>query len=252
MIRCIIVDDELPARAELKYILSKSPKVSVVGEASYGREAIDLNNELKPDLILLDIQMPQMNGIDVAKELIKGEHIPIIIFITAYDSFALEAFEVNAVDYLLKPLSEDRLLKRIEKIESMKDNTNTYSLESIDRLIKQMKSASPARLAVYYNNKLIPIDTKDIIYITIEAKNTMIVTTNGRYQANNTLNELYSKLDSHMFFRSHKSYILNLNFIESIEPWFNATYNINLKHSKDVVPVSRKYAKIFKETMNIE
>lgn len=252
MIRCLIVDDELPAREEVKYILSKSTKVTVVGEATHGAEAIELSKRLKPDLIILDIQMPQMNGIDVAKELIEEDPFPIIIFVTAYDRFAIEAFEVSAVDYLLKPISEERLLGRIDKIHSMKENNDTYSIDSLSRLIKDMKFNFPMRLAVYYNNKLIPIDTKDIVYITIEGKDTIISTINGKYKANNSLSELYTKLDSHTFFRSHKSYILNLNFIESIEPWFNSTYNINLKNNKDIIPVSRKYSKRFKELMNID
>ena len=252
MIRCLIVDDELPAREELKYILSKSAKVTVVGEATHGREALELSKELKPDLIILDIQMPQMSGIEVAKKLIEEDYIPIIIFVTAYDKFAIEAFEVSAVDYLLKPISEERLLDRIEKIYSMKENKDSYSIDRLNRLIKEIKPILPMRLAVYYNNKLIPIETKDIIYITIEMKDTIIYTINGKYKANNNLSELYTKLDSNTFFRSHKSYILNLNFIESIEPWFNSTFNINLKNSKDIIPVSRNYSKKFKEIMNID
>ena len=252
MIRCLIVDDEYPAREELKYILSKTTKVTVVGEATHGAEALELSRQLKPDLIFLDIQMPQMSGIDVARELIKENHIPIIIFVTAYDRFALEAFEVSAVDYLLKPLSEKRLLGRVDKIASMRENKDSYLTDSLDRLIKEMRPIFPIRLSVYYNNKLLPIDTKDIIYITIEGKDTTIFTINGKYKANNNLSEIYTKLDPHIFFRSHKSYILNLNFIESIEPWFNSTFNINLRNNKDIVPVSRKYSKRFKEIMNID
>lgn len=252
MIRCLIVDDELPAREELKYILSKTNKVKIVGEAKHGLDALRQCRKLEPDLIILDIQMPQMSGIEVAREILKDEHIPMIIFVTAYDKFAIEAFEVNAIDYLLKPISEGRLLNRIDKVYSMRRQEEILSMEKLNKLINEIKSSSStSRIAVYHKNRLIPIDTKDIIYITIENKNTIIVTTNGRFESNNSLSNIYNKLNSNEFYRTHKSYILNLNFIESIEPWFNSTYNINLKNSKEVVPVSRNYAKDFKEIMNI-
>jgi two-component system LytT family response regulator/two-component system response regulator LytT len=254
MIRCLVVDDELPAREELKYILSKSNKVTVVGEATHGLEALELYKKLMPDLVFLDIQMPQLNGIDVARIITKEDnhHIPKIIFVTAYDRFAIEAFEVNAIDYILKPISEERLISRIERIYSSRENDGRITIDRLNRLLDEIKPTSITRLSVYHNNKLIPINTKDIIYITIEGKHTVIVTINGKYMGNNRLNELYSKLDSKIFFRCHKSYILNLNFIETIEPWFNSTFNINLKCCKDVIPVSRKYSKKFKDLMNIE
>lgn len=253
MIRCLIVDDELPAREELKYILSKSNKVKVIGEASHGLEALELIRKTEPDVVFLDIQMPQMRGIDVARKVLEEDHIPMIIFVTAYDEFAIEAFEVNAIDYLLKPISEERLYNRIEKIYSMKNNEEINSIEQLNKLIKDMKSSTPSsRISVYFKNKLIPIDTNDIIYSTVENKTTVIITPEEKYETNYSLSELHEKLDPEIFFRTHKSYILNLNFIESIEPWFNSTYNINLKNSKEIVPVSRNYAKKFKEIMNID
>ena len=237
MIRCLVVDDELPAREELKYILSKSNKVTVVGEATHGLEALELYKKLMPDLVFLDIQMPQLNGIDVARIITKEDnhHIPKIIFVTAYDRFAIEAFEVNAIDYILKPISEERLISRIERIYSSRENDGRITIDRLNRLLDEIKPTSITRLSVYHNNK-----------------HTVIVTINGKYMGNNRLNELYSKLDSKIFFRCHKSYILNLNFIETIEPWFNSTFNINLKCCKDVIPVSRKYSKKFKDLMNIE
>lgn len=253
MIRCLIVDDELPAREELKYLLSNSNKVKVVGEASHGLEALELIKKIEPDVIFLDIQMPQMSGIDVARKILQEDHIPMIIFVTAYDEFAIEAFEVNAIDYLLKPISEERLYSRIEKIYFMKNNEQVNPIEQLNKLIQGIKVSNPSsRISVYFKNKLIPIDTNDIIYSTVENKTTVIVTAKGKYETNYNLSELQEKLDPEIFFRTHKSYILNLNFIESIEPWFNSTYNINLKNSKDIVPVSRNYAKKFKEIMNID
>ncbi len=254
MLRCLIVDDEKPAREEIMYILKEIDDVELVGEASHGMEALELIEKLKPDVIFLDINMPQMTGIEVAKRIIDAGLDLMIIFITAYDQFALKAFEVNAVDYLLKPIDEDRLKKTIQKLISMKNNKKGLDYDKLSKLIKDMsptKSTCPW-ISVYYKNKLIPIETKDIIYITVEDKNTVIVTGKGKFETHYTLNELMDKLDSDIFFRSHKSYIVNLKEIESIEPWFNSTYNINLKSSKEVIPVSRSYSKKFKEIMNIE
>ncbi len=254
LLRCLIVDDEMPARQELLYILSGIEGVEVAGEASHGIEALELIKKLRPDIVFLDIQMPQMSGIDVARKLLHEDYKPIIIFVTAYDQFAIEAFEVNAIDYLLKPISEERLEKRLENIIFNEDKEK-FDYNKLHKLIQNIKTnthTTPKRLSLYHNNKLIPIEIKDIIYVTIEDKNTIIVSNKGKFETNYTLNDLMEKLDSSNFFRSHKSYIVNLNYIESIEPWFNSTYNINLKNNKEVIPVSRYYSKNFKEIMNIE
>ncbi|WP_353096443.1 LytTR family DNA-binding domain-containing protein [Tissierella praeacuta] len=254
MLRCLIVDDEKPARQELLYILSNIEGVEVVGEASHGIEALELIKKLRPDIVFLDIQMPQMSGIDVARKLLEEEYRPMVIFVTAYDQFAVEAFEVNAIDYLLKPISEERLERRLEDI-ILKDDKEKFDYNKLDKLIQDIKSntkITTKRLSLYHNNKLIPIETKDIIYATIEDKSTVILSNKGKFETNYTLNDLMEKLDSSNFFRTHKSYIVNLNYIESIEPWFNSTYNINLKDIDEVIPVSRNYAKNFREIMNIE
>ncbi len=253
--RCLIVDDEMPARQELLYILSGIDGIEVVGEASHGLEALELINRLKPDIVFLDIQMPGMSGIDVARKLLEEEYRPIIIFITAYDQFAVQAFEVNAIDYLLKPISEERLEKRLEKVVASRKRSEDFDYNTLSKLIEDIKSgtATPTkRISLYHNNRLIPIDIKDIIYVTVEDKSTVIVSNKGKFETNHTLNDLMDKLDSETFFRSHKSYIINLNYIESIEPWFNSTYNINIKGHKETIPVSRSYAKGFKEIMNID
>lgn len=255
MKRCLIVDDETPAREELSYILSDIEGIEVVGQASNGIEALELVRALSPDILFLDIQMPQMSGMDVARELLNEINRPKIIFVTAYDQFAIEAFEVNAIDYLLKPISEERLRKRVQQIIEVRENEEVIDYNKLSRLIKDMKSdtkSTPNIISLYHNNKLIPIEIRDIIYATIEDKETIIVTKKGRFKINCTLNKLLERLDSSIFFRTHKSYIVNLNSIESVELWFNSTYNINLKDNKDVIPVSRNYSKDFKEIMNID
>lgn len=139
MIRCIIVDDEMPARQELRYILSKYKDIEVVGEASNGIEALLLNEKLSPDLMFLDIKMPQMSGIELAKILLEKERPPMIIFVTAYDKFALQAFEVNAVDYLLKPIDEGNLRGRLESKILSNERNEIAGHEDIKALINYIE-----------------------------------------------------------------------------------------------------------------
>ncbi|MBU5424864.1 LytTR family DNA-binding domain-containing protein [Tissierella pigra] len=255
MKRCLVVDDEKPAREELIYILKEIEGIEVIGQASHGKEALQLIDRFKPDIVFLDIQMPEMNGIEVARKLLNKEYTPEIIFVTAYDKFAVQAFEVNAIDYLLKPISEDRLKQRLESMVKEDKHNESLDYDKLKALICSIKPETAdkkMRISFHQNNRLIPVDIEDIIYITIENKSTIIFTSKGNFDTNHTLNELMDKLDNNVFFRSHKSYIVNLNYIEFIDPWFNYTYNIHLKNSDAIIPVSRSYVKDFKEIMNIE
>ncbi len=255
MLTCLIVDDETPAREELKYMLKDIEDIVVLGEASNGVDAIKLIDSLAPDMVFLDIEMPEISGIDVAKMLAEKDKNIDIIFVTAYDNFAVDAFDVNAIDYLLKPISKERLYKAIDRINLLKEERKDigyHKLKSIIEDIEDKKHKNLNRISVYHNNKLFPIDTKEIIYATIEDKSTIIVTASGKYKLNISLNELIDKMPRDTFFRSHKSYIVNLDMIESIVPWFNYTYNINFKDIKESIPVSRSHIKDFKDKMNIE
>lgn len=255
MLKCLIVDDEMPAREELKYMLKDIDSISILGEASNGIEALDMISRLNPDIVFLDIEMPKISGIEVAKTLIEENKKLNIVFTTAYDNFAVEAFDVNAVDYLLKPISEGRLNKAIKKIISLNGDREKLEYSKLKRIIEDIgenKSKNINRISVYHKNKLIPIEVKDILYVTIEDKSTVIVTQREKHEINYSLNELIEKLSNEKFFRTHKSYIVNLDMIESIEPWFNYTYNINLKYIDKAIPVSRSHIKKFKEKMNIE
>lgn len=242
MIRTLIVDDEAPAREELIYSLKKFQEIEIVGEASHGLEAIELNNKLKPDLIFLDIQMPKLNGIDVARKILNDNHHPYIIFVTAYEKYAIDAFEVDAMDYILKPITEERLEKGMEKILGKMEKGEKTKLK---------KHENTSKICAYDNGKLIPIDLKEIIYVTVEDRNTVVFSTRGKYEVNYTLGELYERLDSPSFFRSHKSYLINLDHIEFIEPWFNSTFNLVLRDVDIKIPVSRGQSKEFREIMNI-
>lgn len=251
MIRCIIVDDEKPARDELTYLLSSIEDIMVVGEAENGIQAIRKAIEEKPQLVFLDVNMPGINGIDVAKELTALEPKPLIVFITAYDSYALSAFEVSAFDYLLKPVSEERLRNSLDRIRSMVSSREARVLDKLDKLSGELGLSRSTRIVGYQNGMLFPIELDEILFLTLEEKNTIVVCERGKFQINGTLSELQEKLSDRKFFRSHKSYIVNLDRIDSIEPWFNSTYNIHIKGIDETIPVSRTYAKAFKEAMNI-
>lgn len=251
MIRCIIVDDEKPARDELAYLLSSINDIMVVGEAENGIQAIRKAIEEKPQLVFLDVNMPGINGIDVAKELTALEPKPLIVFITAYDSYALSAFEVSAFDYLLKPVSEERLRNSLDRIRSMVSSREARVLDKLDKLSGELGLSRSTRIVGYQNGMLFPIELDEILFLTLEEKNTIVVCERGKFQINGTLSELQEKLSDRKFFRSHKSYIVNLDRIDSIEPWFNSTYNIHIKGIDETIPVSRTYAKAFKEAMNI-
>lgn len=254
MIRAIVADDETPAREELIYILGRLGNIEVVGQASHGLEVLSLNKKLKPDLIFLDIKIPGLNGIDIANKILEENHVPHIVFVTAYEEYALEAFEVNAIDYILKPVSEERLKKGINKIVEHMNLERRYYYDRLNRLLKGLKGKENDhvnRISVYHNGRLIPLNFEDIIYATVEGKNTIIISTKGKFQVSYTLRELENKLTLPCFFRSHKSFIINLDMIESIEPWFNSTYNVILKNVNVKIPVSRSQSKEFKELMNI-
>lgn len=255
MFKCIVVDDEKPARDELKYILSKCGNIHVIGEASNGLDALKLCEIEDLDLVFLDIKMPEISGIDVARLLMEKENPPKIIFVTAYDDFALSAFEVNAVDYLLKPIDEKQLTKSLKNKIYINERKSKNQENEIARLLKYLdlkeSKENINKITVYHGNKMIPLHYKDIIYITVEDKDTVIYVKDNKYHIPLTLNSLMDKLDNKIFFRSHKSFIVNLDHICSIESWFNSTLNLVMKDLEEKVPVSRSNVKGFKRIMNI-
>lgn len=255
MINCLIVDDEMPAREEIKYLLEDIEDVNIVGEASHGLEAIEMNDTLNPDLVILDIQMPKINGLKVAEEIYKREKKPLIIFVTAYDDFAIKAFEVNAIDYLLKPVSKVRLEKALDKIRSISKTITPQYERHIERLISDIKVKEEGevnKICLYKNGALIPLDSKDIIYCTVEERDTIVISKKGRFIYQDTLSKLEKKLIHCGFFRSHRSFIINLDYIESIEPWFNSTYQVKMQNVEEKIPVSRSQVKEFKKIMDIK
>ncbi|AXH99128.1 DNA-binding response regulator [Sporosarcina sp. PTS2304] len=230
IIRALVVDDERYAREELIYLLEQSDQVKIVGEADSGETAIVKAIQLQPDVVFLDIEMPKVDGMVVAKSLSAMKKIPFIVFATAYPQFAAEAFRIHATDYLLKPYDEEQLRQTIERIATLLLPAET-TLPRINRLPVETEGE------IHY----IPID--DILYIHREEKWTKIVTRTREYEARTTLKELESKLTSFSFFRIHKSIVVNLAYIVRLTPWFNGAYQLELLDRTEPLPVSRNYVK---------
>lgn len=258
-IKAYIVDDESPARDELRYLIQENcPSVEVIGESDNASSTLDFLKSNSCDLLFLDIEMPEQSGVELVNALKENsDESPYIIFVTAYNQFALKAFELNAVDYLLKPVAPNRLQQAIEKVEErMEKEFDSHELETskIRNLLEIMheKQKGCQRIALYLGDKLIPIDCSQLIYATVEDKITFVFTAKGKFSFNGTLNELERMLPANDFFRSHKSYLVNLTLIESIEIWFNGSYQVSLRGSDQLVPVSRNQAREFKDRLNIK
>ncbi|MBZ4646392.1 MAG: two-component system, LytTR family, response regulator LytT [Petroclostridium sp.] len=254
VIRAVIIDDEIPAREELEYLLTKEDSLfKIVGRGQSGEEAVELCNELKPDVVFLDIHMYGMSGLEAAKMILGSNSPPIIIFATAYDEHAVEAFEINAVDYILKPFSEERIRITISKIRHLLDNKGIQS----GRLTKAIHTIEQAggisgKLGIWVDERFILIDQKDIVYLEAQRKHTLINTTSHQYESTTSFGELEQKLDGKLFFKVHRSYIVNLNHIKEVSMWFNNNLNIIMKgYEKNRIPVSRTQIKQFKELIGM-
>lgn len=239
-IRTLIVDDERYAREELTYLLGKFPGVQVVGEAESGEAAILKALQLQPDVVFLDVEMPKMNGIEVAKTLVEFKKVPLIIFATAYPQFAAEAFRINATDYLLKPYDEGQLEQTIARIEKA-----LYTAPLADTAEK------PGKLAVETGGDIDYILPKEILYIYRDEKVTKIITQTSDYEVRTTLKELESRLVPYSFFRIHKGYLVNLKYVSRLTPWFNGAYQLELEGLDEKLSVSRNYVKDLRQRLEL-
>ena len=244
MLRTLIVDDEAPARERLKTLLAQIEAVEIVGEAEDGVQAVELIGDLKPDLVLLDIEMPRLDGFGVVKML---KEPPMIIFITAYDEFAIKAFEVNALDYLLKPITKQRLETALGKAarEISSKNAFTARIEGLFKTLTEQKNHLH-RLAVRDQDKILVIDVTNIDTITAESGHVLVHVGSNVYPANYTLNELENRLDPATFFKAHRSTVVNLMRIKEIIPWFAGSYQVKMKNG-DTVDLSRIQASELKK-----
>lgn len=244
MIRAVLVDDEPLAIQELEYILSKVSFVQIVRTFTDALEALAFIQMEEPDVVFMDIDMPQMSGIQLTEKLKTDGIKTKVIYATAYDTFAIKAFDQSALDYLLKPYDAERIYSAVLKI---KNHINASSIEE-----KQKNNAqSIERLSVWIGDKMILIHLDDIILCSIENNHTTIRTNKATYEINESLTSLENKLPHDKFIRTHRAYIVNITKIREISPYFNNTLALKLEGCKEEIQVSRSYLKNFKAALNI-
>jgi two-component system LytT family response regulator/two-component system response regulator LytT len=275
----LIIDDEQLARDELKYLLDQVGGVDVVAQGSNGIEAVNLIEEHRPDLVFLDVQMPGLDGFAVIKQLMdrnrsraglnpreEAEPLPQIVFATAYDQYAVRAFDVNAVDYLLKPFDRTRVEQAVERVKGRigggaADGAGGALPESqIDALLKLLnrpqgasRSPQPAKLIVQAQSRLLLIDQSDICFAAIDEGVIRVVTQTFEGQSKcRTLEELLDLLDSAVFWRAHRGFVVNINHIREVVPWFKSSYQLRMNDKRQTeIPVSRAQTRRLRDLFNL-
>ena len=251
----VIVDDEQLARDELAFLLKNVGDVSVVAEAHNGVEAVNLIKEHTPDLVFLDVQMPGLDGFGVLQKLL-DRHIPLpqIVFATAFDQYAVRAFEVNAVDYVLKPFDKKRIVQAVEKARARLQGSSPA--DKLDTLVKMLEARKPqpaSKVLIKSGGRLFLVDQKDICFASIEDGVITVVTPAMEGQSNcRTLEELLASLDPNLFWRAHRSYLVNINRIKEVVPWFKSSYQLRMGDKNQTeVPVSRAQTKRLRELFRL-
>jgi two-component system response regulator LytT len=258
----VIVDDEQLSRDELVYLLKSVGDVDVVAQGANGLDAVNLIKEHTPDLAFLDVQMPGLDGFGVIKRLIdKKIPLPQVVFATAFDQYAVKAFEVNAVDYLLKPFDKKRVTQAVQKAKQ-RVASKAAGTDKIATLIDMLearqaelstKTPQTSKVLVKANGRLFLVDQKEICYASIEDGVISVVTPTMEGQSNcRTLEELLESLDQNLFWRAHRSYLVNINRIKEVVPWFKSSYQLRMGDKNGTeVPVSRAQTRRLRELFGL-
>jgi two-component system LytT family response regulator/two-component system response regulator LytT len=272
-ISALIIDDEQLAREELSYLLDQVGDVDVIGQGANGIEAVKLIEEHHPDLVFLDVQMPGLDGFAVIQKLMdrnraKGgkdaEPLPQIVFATAYDQYAVRAFDVNAVDYLLKPFDRSRVVEAVERARGRMPGNAAHTpaetpiesqLEALLRLLKRPEGAGsqPAKIVVQAQNRLLLVSQAEICFAAIDEGVIRIVTRTLEGQSKcRTLEELLEQLDPAHFWRAHRGFVVNIDHIREVVPWFKSSYQLRMNDKQQTeIPVSRTQTKRLRELFNL-
>jgi two-component system, LytTR family, response regulator len=251
----VIVDDEQLARDELSYLLKSVDDINVVAQGHNGLEAVNLVKEWSPDLLFLDVHMPGLDGFGVIKKLIdKKINLPQIVFATAYDQYAVKAFEVNAIDYILKPFDKKRVSQAVEKARKRVQAAGAGK-EKLDTIVKLLESQRPQNSKVLLRaaGRLLLVDQKDVCFASIEDGIISVVGTTIEGQSNcRTLEELLESLDPDLFWRAHRSFVVNINRIKEVVPWFKSSYQLRMDDRKQTeIPVSRAQTRRLRELFGL-
>jgi DNA-binding LytR/AlgR family response regulator len=259
-LRVLVVDDEQLAREELCYQLEQAGEIEIVGQAGNGLEALSAVDRLEPDLVFLDIQMPGLGGFEVARRLSdRGDDMPALVFVTAYDQHAIEAFEVNAVDYLLKPVEATRLEQALQRARRRVDAERVGPVgplnDQLQRIVKMMAGRQVRReqVALKVGERFMLVQAEEIIYASLADESINIVTGQVAGTSNyRTLDDLQARLDPEVFWRVHRSHLVNINKIKEIVPWFSRNYILRMKDPKGTeIPVSRAQTKRLREDLKL-
>ena len=240
MIRAIAIDDEQLILDNLTYIFSKLTDATLVQTYKNPVDALTDYHTLHPDVILVDINMPSMNGLEFAERLREIDTDANIIFLTAYEQYAVDAFKVNAVDYILKPVTSSKLIRSLERVRGSKTTPK-----------KEHTLTAPIKIAGMYQNHIYLLDPSDVLYISVSQRSVLGRTKALEYQLKYTISYWEELLKSSGWFRCHRCYLINMNQINEISMMFNNTYDVKFKDCPDVVTVSRTYAAAFKNYLNI-
>jgi len=239
-LKTLIVDDEAPARSELRYLLERIPNVRIIGEATNSTEALELIKALNYDLILIDIQMPGLSGLDVVTAIKELPNVPAVVFVTAYGEYAVKAFELDAVDYLMKPIDEERLTHTIDKVDKRLSVVQPAAVVKQD--VRQEKSVIDIeRIPVESKGKTLLLPMRDIVYISSRNDIVFVHTADNTFITRFTLKTLEERLASKSFLRVHRGYIVNLRHVIEIVPMYGRSYVLKVRcNQQNEIPVSRR------------
>ncbi len=249
----VVADDEQLAREELCFLLGRIEGVEIVAQASDGIQALDDIGRLAPDVAFLDVQMPGLTGFEVARRLLENGSDLAVVFVTAYDHRAVEAFEVNAVDYVLKPVEASRLEQAVQR--ARKRRAEQPLGDQLERLVRLMAAQKDRRnqIAVKMTDRIALVQADDIIYASLAEDSITIVTGQVSGSSNyRTLDELQARLDPDVFWRVHRSHLVNINKIKEIVPWFSRNYILRMKDTKATeIPVSRSQTRRLRDYLKL-
>ncbi len=266
----LIVDDEQLAREELEFLLAGAGGVDILALGANGIEAVDLIRAHRPDVVFLDVQMPGLDGFAVLRRLLESqtEPLPQIVFATAFDQYAVRAFDVNAIDYLLKPFDRARVLQALDRARRRLEartpapgngeaaHPSEDRLSALLRLIEQNNAPKPAatgKVVLQTGSRLLLVDQKDICFASVEDGEVTVATGSLEGQSKcRTLEELLELLDPALFWRAHRSYVVNLNHIREVVPWFKGSYQLRMADKKaSEIPVSRTQTRRLRELFKL-
>jgi two-component system response regulator LytT len=256
-ISALVVDDEQPAREELCFLLSQAGDVEVVGQADNGIAALGLLEDLEPDVVFLDVQMPGLTGFEVARQVAARMSAPHVVFVTAFDQYAVDAFQVNAVDYLLKPVDPARLDQALGRARRRLESARSGELsrEALEQIVDAVASRQTrrAQVVVKVADRMLLVQAEDVIYASVNEDEVSVVASQVMGSSNyRTLDELQAQLDDKQFWRVHRSYLVNINKIKEIVPWFSRNYILRMRDARSTeIPVSRAQSKRLREYLQI-